>query len=138
MTEVHHGYAGHGEILPHELIDAATSTLQQPRPVQDLQMFDAAFVAAPAHRREFGNRPCLAAGQFLEHLPARQLADGPKRLLEVGQRPARDIFESSGIWIHGENLKTEHLDVNSGFPILSAGWIFIQEGMLFNSEGVLF
>jgi hypothetical protein len=26
-------------------------------------------------------------------------------LLEVGQRPARDIFGSSGIWIHAENLK---------------------------------
>jgi len=37
-----------------------------------------------------------------------------------------------------KTLKIEHLDVNNGFPILSAGWIFIQEGMLFNSEGVLF
>jgi hypothetical protein len=26
-------------------------------------------------------------------------------LLEVGQRPARDIFGSSSIWIHAENLK---------------------------------
>jgi len=31
-----------------------------------------------------------------------------------------------------KTLKTEHLDVNNGFLLLSAGWIFIQAGMLFN------
>jgi len=31
-----------------------------------------------------------------------------------------------------KTLKTEHLDVNNGFLLLSAGLLYIQAGMLFN------
>ena len=92
MAEIHDGLAGRRQILAHELVDASASLLHQPRLAQDLQMFDAAGVAATAHRRQFGNRPRFAAGQFLEHFPARHLVDGAKCPFEVGQRPDEGIF----------------------------------------------
>jgi len=67
-------------------------------------MFDAVFVAAAADRRKFGNRPHLAAGQFLEHFPAGQLLMA-EAIVGGWATAARDIFGSSGIWIHAENLK---------------------------------
>ncbi len=97
MAEVHDGLAGRRQILAHELVDASASLLHQPRLAQDLQMFDAAGVAATAHRRQFGNRPRFAAGQFLEHLPARHLVDGSERPLEVGQRPDCGSYWCSGV-----------------------------------------
>ena len=70
MPVIQDRLAGRGQILPGDLVNPPAPALHKTAVEQLGQMLGGVVVAATGHRGQFGNRPRLAAGQFLEHLPA--------------------------------------------------------------------
>lgn len=98
MAKIHDGLAGRGQMMFLNLVELAAPPHHQARRVQHGQMFDGALVTATSRRRKFGHGARFAAGEFLEHQPTRDAANGTGQPRQVRQRRGQGrIGNFSGI-----------------------------------------
>ena len=92
MPVIQDRLAGRWKILLWDLVNPPAPALDKSAVEQLGQMLGRVVVAATGHLGQFGNRPRLAAGQFLEHLPAAPVPQRGNEPVNVRQRGDGGIF----------------------------------------------